>query len=473
MDNDGDKEILFSEEECARVYLLENIGNPQTALMNSAERFPTSNSIGFINFPATFLEDVDFDGIKDIVASPNLYARTFLNVNFNNSMWLYKNTGTNSLPVFSFQKTNLLQDEMIDVGDYAVPAFVDADNDNDLDLFISNYANIDFSSSITFFENIGSDSNPKFKFITNDYLNFSFANFYNVKLQFADIDNNRTFDLVFTGIGRQNGVTSVYYVLNRSSNSLDFSGQSLESLDFNISQNENVLVTDVNQDGLNDLLVGKSNGAIHYFKNNGAAASFNFSLEDESFLNLGASIERQNPSLAAADLDADGRADLIVADQNGVLSVYGDYRAQNPNIEPVKEIVYNSKKENYYSKNLGGRGWPVIVNLFNTDKPAIVVGNTLGGIHILKNVSDKRLPDTPVVDLFPNPVSNEMEMKIKADRNGLVQFYTLLGQKMSERYFIPANQEYPIIISGLPAGIYVARFSANGKTIAKKFIVYY
>jgi hypothetical protein len=31
----------------------------------------------------------------------------------------------NILPQFSFQKNNFLQDEMLDVGDYAVPAFAD------------------------------------------------------------------------------------------------------------------------------------------------------------------------------------------------------------------------------------------------------------------------------------------------------------------------------------------------------------
>jgi hypothetical protein len=68
-------------------------------------------------------------------------------------------------------------------------------------------------------------------------------------------------------------------------------------------------------------------------------------------------------------------------------------------------------------------------------------------------------------------VTKQGEFNIKADRNVLVQFYTVLGQKLSDSYFIPANQEYPITLSGLSSGIYIARFSANGKTVGKKFIV--
>jgi len=472
LNNDGDHEILFSEENCPVAYLLENQGTSEDALMTTALRYPTQNPIGFITFPATFHEDVDFDGLKDLIASPNLYSRNFLNTNFKSSMWFYKNTGTSELPQFTFQKSDFLQDEMIDVGDYAVPALIDADGDGDLDLFVSNYTNTDYSGAVTHFENTGTPSTPAFKLITADYLNLSFANHYNIKIQFADINNDGTLDFTYTGTNLQNGITTLYYVPNQNTQSLNFSGQTLSSTGFTIGQSENILIADINQDGLTDLLIGKSNGAVEYWRNQGIAGEFKYTLEDDSFNGLGAGIERQNPALAIGDLDADGRADLIVGNQKGFLSVYGDFRAQNSNIEPVKNLIYNPQTETYQSKNLGGRAWPVVTNIFNTDKPAIMVGNTLGGLHILKNDGGKDLPENPVIDLFPNPVMKSEEMKIKADRNVLVQFYTLLGQKLSESYFIPANQEYPINISGLSSGIYIARFSAGGKTIGKKFIVH-
>ena len=471
LDNDGDKEILFSEENCSRAYMLENKGTKDDALMTTAVIYPSSNPIAFINLPATYAEDVDLDGLKDLIASPNLYTRNFLSVDFKNSMWFYKNTGTSQLPQFTFQKKDFLQGDMIDVGDYAVPAMTDADGDGDHDLFISNYIDSNYASAITFFENIGTVTQPKFKFITSDYLDLSLANYYNLKLQFADLNGDGTQDLVFTGTNAKNNYTELLFAPNRSAISLDFSGQTLQSTNFSIEQSENILAVDINQDGLTDLLVGKSDGAIEFWKNQGPSGEFNYTLEDGSYNGLGSSIERQSPAMATGDLDADGRGDLIVANQKGFLSIYGDFRAQNPNVEPVKNLIYNPQTENYEAKNLGGRGWPIVANLFNTDKPSIMIGNTLGGIHILKNDGGKDLPEEPVIDLFPNPVTKQGEFKIKADRNVIVQFYTVLGQKISEPYFIPAYQEYPIVISGLPPGIYIARFSANGKTVSKKFIV--
>lgn len=472
LDQDGDREILFSEETCARVYLLPNEGTAENARMTSASPFPSPNPINFLIFPAPYLEDLDFDGTLDLIASPNVYARTFTNINFQKSMWFYKNTGTNQQPQFTFQKTSFLQDEMIDVGDYSVPAFADADGDGDLDFFISYYADSDFSSSIYLYENVGSQNEPVYKRMTNDYLNFSFTGFYNVKIQFADINHDATQDLVFTGTNPQSGVTSLHYIPNRSSNYLNFSGQAIESTGFQIGQAENVLLVDIDQDGLLDILLGKSTGAVQYWRNLGPGNQYNYSMETGSFLGLDTSTDRQNPAFAAGDLNGDGRADLILADQRGVLTIIPDFRASTTSGAGIRNLIYNSITQKYTAKNLGGRAWPAIANIFNSDKPAIVVGNTLGGIQILKNEIGLTLPDEPQIDLFPNPVGRDETLIIKTDRPMLVQFYTALGQKLTESYAIPANQEYPIRFSGLSSGLYLAHFSFNGKSTGRRFILY-
>ncbi len=472
LDNDGDRELLFSEESCNRLFMLENTGTVEDALMTSAVGFPVTTPINYLIFPASYLEDVDFDGKVDLISSPNIYSRTFQNINFKESMWFYKNTGTTQIPQFTFQKTNFLQDQMIDVGDFAAPAFIDADGDGDQDMFISNYTGSNFASSVYQYENIGTADEAEFKLITTDFINFSLANFYNTKIQFADMNGDATLDFVFTGTSQQSRVTSLFFVPNTSTNGLNFSGQSLQATNFSISETENILVVDVNQDGLNDLLLGKTTGAIQYWRNTGPASQFNYTLENGTFLGLGSTTDRQSPALAAGDLDADGRSDLIVSNQRGELTIYGDFRAQDSNIVGVTDILYNSFTESYEAKNFGGRGWPTIVNLFNSDRPAVVYGNALGGLHILRNEESKELPDEPVVDIFPNPVEKNGIMKIKADRNVVVQFYTALGQKLSESYFIPANQEYPIQFSNVTAGLYLAHFTYNGKSSARRFVIY-
>ena len=233
-----------------------------------------------------------------------------------------------------------------------------------------------------------------------------------------------------------------------------------------------MLMVDVNQDGRTDILLGKSTGALEYWVNNGPAGTFNFSLKDASFLGLGPSTDRQSLAVAIADLDADGRDDLITGDQRGRLSLFGDFRADNPSVKGAGNILYNALTDSYYATNLGGHVWPSAANLFNTNKPAIVVGNTLGGIHVLKNDDSKQLPPDPVIDIFPNPIPKGEGFTIKTDRNVLVQFVSILGQKISDELFIPANQPYPITPQGMTSGVYIARFSASGKIYNTRFVIY-
>ena len=36
-----------------------------------------------------------------------------------------------------------------------------------------------------------------------------------------------------------------------------------------------------------------------------------------------------------------------------------------------------------------------------------MVGNTMGGVQILRNDGGKDLPEEPVIDIFPNPVARQ------------------------------------------------------------------
>jgi hypothetical protein len=359
---------------------------------------------------------------------------------------------------------------MIDIGDYAVPAFLDADGDEDQDMFISTYAESNFTSRIYYYENTGTISEPSFKKVYDDFLQLSVGNLYNVKIQFADMNADGKIDLTYTATNRNNGITSLYYYANGSTNRLDITEGSLP-INFQIGRTENIHLTDVNQDGLVDILLGKSTGSLQYWRNTGTAATPAFKQESGSFLGIINEFDFQNMSITSSDLDADGRADLIIGTGKGLLKIFGDFRAQNPSTLPAENIIYNELANEYQAFNLGGVIWPVTSNLFNNDKPAIIVGTTLGGLMLLKNDGGRDLPEEPQIELYPNPVAKGETLFVRPDRNVLIQFYTLLGQKISETYFVPANQEYPVPISYLTSGMYIARITFRNKSYGKKFIV--
>lgn len=159
------------------------------------------NRIKLNSYPCTYYLDIDNDGFKDLLASPNTVAGA---ENFQ-SVWYYKNTSTTPTVNFSFQKKNFLQDGMIELGEGSYPVLFDADSDGKKDLLIGNlgYYNAGTNSSkIAYYRNIGSVSVPSFSLITRDYQGLSIYGLYSVAPTFGDLDGDGDQDLI---IGQSNG----------------------------------------------------------------------------------------------------------------------------------------------------------------------------------------------------------------------------------------------------------------------------
>lgn len=471
LDGDGAQDLIFSEAACTQMYALRNQGTTFNPIFTSSSSFPQPEPVNMVIFPAAYYEDIDFDGKKDVIISPNIFSKEYLNTFLDRSTWLYRNSGTNSQPSFRFVENNLLQGDMIDVGNGSIPAFMDTDGDGDFDLLVSSHSSDEYSSAIYLYENIGSDSAPSFKLVSDDFLGFSRSNFYNVKIQFADVNSDHTRDLVFTATSFDDGATRLYYFANKSTTKMDFSGVSVQRLEFILTNSENVYLTEISGDGIPDMLVGRSEGNLEYWKNIGIKAVPLFQLVDENFLGFSSSPLRQNLACAVADLDGDGTSDLLVGDQAGNLGVIANFRSATAETAVQYDIVFNPLLESYTHKNLGGSLWPTVVNLFNTDRPAVVVGNALGGVHILRHDADRSLSDNPVINVYPNPVTKPDVLTVTADRRGTMQIISLLGQQLSTPVILQANEAYVYRLSHLAAGLYLLKFTANKKSAVQRFVI--
>jgi hypothetical protein len=474
MDLNGDAaiDILFSEADCTNLYALLNEGTTDNPVINSFEIFPETSPVDFLIFPAAFYEDIDFDGRKDLISTPNIFSKTpeILNADLSQSNWVYTNTGTDASPVFAFSTNAFLQDQMIDVGDNAVPAFIDYDGDGDQDLFVSQNNMPNSRATVRLYENTGTAVSPEFTLTENDAFGFSNSTLYNLKIQFADLNHDAKTDLVFTATDFITGQTKLYYLPNKSSTTLDFGGQSVEQTNIFIISSENITVVDVDNDGFQDLLIGKSNGALQFWKNQ-QNTLVSFTLQDDSFLNISANIVRQNISGAAADLDTEGKMDLILADQRGTLNIVPDFRNAVSVDGELQEIVFNPITQDYKTKNLGGRVWPVTANVFNTTKPAIIVGNTLGGIFVLRNDEGQSLPEHPTITIYPNPVEKNESFTIQIDRPAQFQVFSSLGQVVMLPTTIPSSGIHNFRVPPVAAGVYFLRFVTQGKFFTRRLVV--
>ncbi len=466
-DGDGDKDLLFTEESCSSLYRMENQGTTDVPVMANLSLFPIDDPISILSFPAPYLEDVDQDGVSDLILSPNLNTREDILNDFESSLWLYKNTGTNLAPVFTLLKGNFLQDEMIEVGDFSAPAFADLDLDGDLDLLVGTY--IDAQSirgSLTYYQNIGTPTAPHFKWVTDDFANLSFTSLYNIRPQLIDIDMNGGVDLAFTATG--GGLTSLYYMLSKSASAPSFTGQPLERINLSLGLDANATLVDVDRDGHLDVLVGTSAGALNYYRNSGVG--YTFSLANDAYLGLGASPSRQDISVAVGDLDGDGREDLVAGDYEGSLSIFNDFRSAT---SPVAEdqLIYDGYSKQYIARDFGGSIRPAIANVLGVNRPSLVLGNRQGGLHLLKHDNSQPLSDVPEISISPNPVASGGALTILADRSVVLEIYTAQGSRVGQSQTIPGNQLTNFPIQGLASGLYVARFTAGSKSVGMRFVI--
>jgi hypothetical protein len=298
-----------------------------------------------------------------------------------------------------------------------------------------------------------------------------------LKIQFVDITGDGNLDLVFTATSFFDGITRLNYIPNKAAAGLSFSTADIQSVDFNpntttdLASTENILVTDVDLDGRLDLLHGRSNGAIYYWKNSGSNAAPSYSLQNSTYLGIGSSVLRQNLAFAVGDLDGDGAAELVIGDQTGELRIVDNFRKANNADAAITNIVWNPLSETYRSRNFGGRVWPTIVNLYGTAKPAIVTGNVTGGLTVLQHDNTSELPGEPVISVYPNPVNDDV-FAVTSDRSVFMMIFSSTGQQITQPVLIQANQASQTNVTKLSAGLYILRFIWNEKSFSKKIIVH-
>ncbi|GAB3763117.1 FG-GAP-like repeat-containing protein [Spirosoma pomorum] len=475
-DGDGKKDMLFGFVTCANIARLKNGGtNDVNANFVSFDSlYPAQNPILFPEFPSTSWEDVDGDGKKDLLASPNVSDVSNQAFDFTKSGWYYKNVGTNEKPNFQLAQKDFLQNDMIDLGTNTAPALADLDGDGDMDMLVGHMGvqtSSGFRASLYYYENRGTTQNPAFALITTDYLNLQSLGLTSLVPDFADVDNNGSLDLLLKGTGGTDKLILRVFLNGAARGAAvqyDLSKANTWSLPKEILAGNLITFADIDLDGKVDMLVSTDNyGSVSYYRNTGSASSPAFQLQTQAFAGFSIGTAYLGlRSLVVADLNGDQKRELISATGNGQVRVY-----QLPDQPAQKAVLLDSLK--------GVPGESLIASVGDLDGdqlPDLMLGNVGGGLRYLKNTSQKVIvTGTPEEATspwaYPNPT--DRFLTVRPTYAGRVELLSLSGQVIVSEQSVPANVETTLDLGSLADGTYLLKLTGDNRpTLVQKVVVW-
>ncbi len=482
-DGDGDKDLLAGHEQCEELYFFENMGGADSAYMlDYSNQFPeVSNPANFYLFPTAYFEDLDFDGIKDLLVTPGFEENYGFKIDFAHSNRMYKNTGSDSNPNFVYQENDFLQNDMLDFGENASPVFFDFDADGKTDMLVAanGFWNGDnFSGYVISLKNTGTQEAPSFEILDKNYLDLASLNLINPLLNLVNFNDDDVPDLVYTGIQPQNLKPQSWLFINQSTTgqlaNFDLSSKQEINLPSSLSSGDSPTFFDVDTDGQVDLLVGKKSGALEYYRNK---SNLQFELANAEFMDIGRdfSLEKINLVASLADLDGNGLADLITTDHSGVGMVYFDFQLKLDNPSPPIALIYtNEISESEEPLSLDTKSWISGADIFGQGSQSIVVGGIRGGLQLFKNTaigSGENGQNSMNVLIYPNPVGNTSEVNMYANQNVTVELLSVLGQKMLNPFQLEKFTKSILNVGNLPNGSYIVKSTNTTGAIASQLLM--
>jgi hypothetical protein len=412
-----------------------------------------------------YFHDFNNDGLVD-VASSSFHS---FGAQDDESSWLYLNIGKENDPNFQLISKSWLQEDMIEHGSNAHPCFVDYNGDGLMDLVIGNrftvLGNDNIYSSLRLYENIGSETNPEFSLIDEDWLNLSASGFSEIHPTFGDIDNDSDLDLI---IGEENG--RLYLFRNESGTSTEITvsdneqilENNLDNLDFGIGSKPQLV--DLNQDGMLDLVVGELFGRIYYVQNTGTADEFSFSVITENLGNISIDGDVFEANVVPYMYLNQGEWNLVVGNMNGHVQRYvsaGDL--SNDFIRIDQEL---------FSANDGTFSSPTVFDIDGDGYQDLIIGNARGGVSLYKGQFFDQVHEIrqSEVLIYPNPTGDALSIHLnEGSIFRSIQLYTVHGTLQMNIKFSGRSSK-SIDLSDLADGVYILNIETEEGQLKKKIV---
>jgi hypothetical protein len=472
--NSGVMDLILGDIAYPNLVKLQNGGtapNTNSSMVSVDYFFPGNSTPASVAlFPTAFWVDADHDGIKDLVVTPNA---KIVSENMN-SVWRYKNTGTNELPNFVYQETNFLQNQMIDVGSGSIPILVDVNGDGLTDLLVANFFSykpvLDKESRVAYYRNTGTAENPVFTFVTYNQFNLnSFGLGLRIVPTFGDIDGDGDLDMI---VGDETGRVHLFTNSAGTGNTMAFTSQT-----FNLQDEDGAIIdvgtfsaptlVDIDRDGLLDLVIGNKNGLLFYYRNNGTAANPSFVLTNSFFGNINVAPNSPDGYAVPHFVDLDGNWHLFLGARDGKM-----YYATGieDNVNPGQEFdIYVNELAAF---NIKAYSAFAIGDLNNNGRLELFAGSDLGGIELFEhdpnsNISVPEESWENQILVYPNPTENTVYI-MNLPENARITVLNAVGQTLVSEQ-VTASQ-IQLNLDDYQRGIYFLVIEADGVVKTVKVI---
>ncbi|MEO8066791.1 MAG: FG-GAP-like repeat-containing protein [Flavobacteriales bacterium] len=473
LNSDETMDLILGDISFPYLVALSNDGSPTNNHMSAQDDFFPSYDVSYNCeiFPGAFYVDVNNDGKRDLIASPNAGS---LSENFT-SVWYYLNVGTDSAPVFDFQQNDLFQDDMIDMGEGAYPVLFDHNGDGLMDLLVADYgyfaAGGNYPCKLALFENTGTATQPEFTLVQRDYENLSTSGIgMAMHPALGDLDGDGDKDLI---IGDLQG--RMHYFTNISTGLVaDFQLTMPNIVDagnvtMDVGQFATPVLFDMNGDGLLDLTVGERNGNLNYYQNTGTTTAPAWTLVNDTLGGLDVA-EWWNvtgyavPFVYLNDL---GQRELVIGSESGWIHQYGNIDGNLPGTFTLIDSTFQDIRP--------GKRSSIALYDFNTDGDLdAVVGNYRGGLNFYLNdfiQSVSAISTEASFALVPNPASTQVTISMGAQWRADMQVRVLnaLGQEVLR---IPLTAQHQVMeTETLGNGVYVVEVSNDSARSTQRLVV--